>query len=169
MKEVMMCAQKLAEAILNSDVYQHMHTLEEQVTQDEDATKAIAAYMEKRTAVEQAMRKPDIDPSQLAEAAQELEDVQQAMNDCPIIRDMRDAQKKYQDMMDNVNRILRLVVTGETEDDKGGQPTSGCTGNCASCGGCHQSGKVKIFTKTCLYGLEIKQASRKTPPARKKL
>ena len=56
MKEVMMCAQKLAEAILNSDVYQHMHTLEEQVTQDEDATKAIAAYMEKRTAVEQAMR-----------------------------------------------------------------------------------------------------------------
>ena len=136
MKEVMMCAQKLAEAILNSDVYQHMHTLEEQVTQDEDATKAIAAYMEKRTAVEQAMRKPDIDPSQLAEAAQELKDVQQAMNDCPIIRDMRDAQKKYQDMMDNVNRILRLVVTGETEDDKGGQ-TSGCTGNCASCGGCH--------------------------------
>ena len=132
MKEVMMCAQKLAEAILNSDVYQHMHTLEEQVTQDEDATKAIAAYMEKRTAVEQAMRKPDIDPSQLAEAAQELEDVQQAMNDCPIIRDMRDAQKKYQDMMDNVNRILRLVVTGETEDDKGIQPTSGCTGNCAS-------------------------------------
>ena len=135
MKEVMMCAQKLAEAILNSDVYQHMHTLEEQVTQDEDATKAIAAYMEKRTAVEQAMRKPDIDPTQLAEAAQELEDVQQAMNDCPIIRDMRDAQKKYQDMMDNVNRILRLVVTGETEDDKGGQRTSGCTGNCASCGG----------------------------------
>ena len=133
MKEVMMCAQKLAEAILNSDVYQHMHTLEEQVTQDEDATKAIAAYMEKRTAVEQAMRKPDIDPTQLAEAAQELEDVQQAMNDCPIIRDMRDVQKKYQDMMDNVNRILRLVVTGETEDDKGGQPTSGCTGNCASC------------------------------------
>lgn len=137
MKEVMMCAQKLAEAILNSDVYQHMHTLEEQVTQDEDATKAIAAYMEKRMAVEQAMRKPDIDPTQLAEAAQELEDVQQAMNDCPIIRDMRDAQKKYQDMMDNVNRILRLVVTGETEDDKGGQPTSGCTGNCASCSGCH--------------------------------
>lgn len=138
MKEVMMCAQKLAEAILNSDVYQHMHTLEELVTQDEDATKAIAAYMEKRTAVEQAMRKPDIDPTQLAEAAQELEDVQQAMNDCPVIRDMRDAQKKYQDMMDNVNRILRLVVTGETEDDKGGQPTtSGCTGNCASCGGCH--------------------------------
>ena len=137
MKEVMVCAQKLAEAILNSDVYQHMHVLEEQVTQDEDATKAIAAYMEKRTAVEQAMRNPDIDPTQLAEAAQELEDVQQAMNDCPIIRDMRDAQKKYQDMMDNVNRILRLVVTGETEDDKGGQPTSGCTGNCASCGGCH--------------------------------
>ena len=41
-------------------------------------------------------------------------------------------------MMDNVNRILRLVVTGETEDDKGGQPTSGCTGNCRERGCRHQ-------------------------------
>ena len=34
---------------------------------------------------------------------------------------------------DNVNRILRLVITGETEDEKGG---SGCSGNCSGCSGC---------------------------------
>ncbi len=135
MREVMMCAQKLAEAILHSDVYQHMHQLEESVTSNPDATQVISAYMEKRTATEQAMRKQDIDPVAIAAAAQELEEAQQQMDNCPIIKEMRDAQKQYQDMMDNVNRILRLVVTGETEDDSGS--TGGCSGNCSSCSGCH--------------------------------
>lgn len=137
MQEVMMRAQALAEAILNSDVYQHMHTLEEQVTTDEEATKAIAAYMEKRGEVEKSLRSADVDPQALAEAAQELEDVQKQMETCPLIQQMRQAQKQYQDMMDNVNRILRLVVTGETEDEVGGNTSSGCTGNCATCGGCN--------------------------------
>jgi hypothetical protein len=44
---------------------------------------------------------------------------------------MREAQVKFQEMMDNVNRILRLVITGEVEDAAGG-----CTGNCSSCSGC---------------------------------
>lgn len=135
MREVMMCAQKLAEAILRSDVYQHMHQLEESVTSNPEATQAIASYMEKRTATEQAMRRQDVDPVAIAAAAQELEEAQQQMDNCPIIKEMRDAQKQYQDMMDNVNRILRLVVTGETEDDSGS--TGGCSGNCSSCSGCH--------------------------------
>lgn len=134
MREVMMRAQALAEAILNSEVYQHMHALEEQVTTESAATQAIAAYMEKRTAVETTLRQSDMNPEQLAKAAQELEEVQQQMDANPLIAQMRAAQKQYQDMMDNVNRILRLVVTGETEDESGA--SGGCTGNCASCSGC---------------------------------
>ncbi len=135
MREVMMCAQKLAEAILRSDVYQHMHQLEESVTSNPEATQVIASYMEKRTATEQAMRRQDVDPVAIAAAAQELEEAQQQMDNCPIIKEMRDAQEQYQGMMDNVNRILRLVVTGETEDDS--SSTGGCSGNCSSCSGCH--------------------------------
>ena len=37
--------------------------------------------------------------------------------------------QEYNDLMENVNRILRLVVTGETDE-------GGCSGNCATCGGC---------------------------------
>ncbi len=135
MREVMMCAQKLAEAILHSDVYQHMHQLEESVTSNPEATQVISAYMEKRTATEQAMRKQDADPAAIAAAAKELEEAQQEMDDCPIIKEMRDAQKQYQDMMNNVNLILRLVVTGETGDEGGS--AGGCSGNCSSCSGCH--------------------------------
>ena len=58
---------------------------------------------------------------------------EKAMEECTMVKDMREAQAKFQEMMDNVNRILRLVITGEVED-----ATGGCTGNCASCGGCGQ-------------------------------
>ena len=131
MREVMMKAQALAEAIAQSDIYKTMHTLEDQVTNDEAATAAIAAYMEKRSNVELLLRSPDFDSEKVAAAGQELQEAEQAMEACEIVKNMREAQQSFQEMMDNVNRILRLVITGEVEDS-----ASGCSGNCASCGGC---------------------------------
>ena len=133
MREVMMKAQALAEAILESGVYQRMHELVQQVTQDEAATAAIAAYMEKRGEVESLLQSGEFDPEKIAEAGKALQAAEQAMNECPMVQQMREAQQKYSDMMDNVNRILRLVVTGEVEEE-------GCSGNCASCGSCSSCG-----------------------------
>lgn len=133
MREVMMKAQALAEAISQSEVYKTMHDLEDQVTKDEAATALIAAYMEKRSNVELLLRSPEFDAEKVAAAGQELQDAEQAMEACTMVKDMREAQQSFQEMMDNVNRILRLVITGEVEDAAGG-----CSGNCASCGGCGQ-------------------------------
>ena len=133
MHEVMMKAQALAEAISQSEVYKKMHDLEEQVTKDETATALISAYMEKRQNVELLLRSPEFDAEKVAAAGQELQDAEHAMDNCAMVKDMREAQQSFQEMMDNVNRILRLVITGEVEDSAGG-----CTGNCASCGGCGQ-------------------------------
>ena len=133
MSEVMMKAQALAESIAQSDIYKKMHDLEEQVTKDETATALIAAYMEKRQNVELLLRSPEFDAEKVSAAGQELQDAEQAMDNCTTVKEMREAQQSFQEMMDNVNRILRLVITGEVEDAAGG-----CTGNCASCGGCGQ-------------------------------
>lgn len=133
MREVMMKAQALAEAILQSDVYKTMHELEDKVTSDEAATALISAYMEKRSDVELLLRSPEFDAEKVAAAGQELQDAETAMDECEIVKNMREAQQNFQEMMDNVNRILRLVITGEVEDAAGG-----CSGNCASCGGCGQ-------------------------------
>ena len=133
MREVMMKAQALAESIAQSDIYKKMHDLEAQVTKDETATALIAAYMEKRQNVELLLRSPEFDAEKVSAAGQELQDAEQAMDNCTTVKEMREAQQSFQEMMDNVNRILRLVITGEVEDAAGG-----CTGNCASCGGCGQ-------------------------------
>ena len=134
MRNVMMKAQELAEAILDSETYQKMKQQESEVRHDPDAAKALGDMIEKRNRVETILSATDMNPEELAEASREMEEAENRMNNNEMIKTLKDYRKDFQTMMDNVNRILRLVITGETEDENGG--SSGCSGNCSGCGGC---------------------------------
>ena len=56
MREVMMKAQELAQAILETGYYQKMQELENQLSADETATALIADFVEKRSAFEALMQ-----------------------------------------------------------------------------------------------------------------
>ena len=134
MRNVMMKAQELAEAILESETYRKMKQQENEVKRDPDAAKALGDMIEKRSRVESVLSDVKMDPNELAEASREMEEAEQRMNDNPMITTLKEYRKDFQTMMDNVNRILRLVITGETEDEAGGG--GGCSGNCSGCSGC---------------------------------
>ena len=136
MREVMQKAQELAEAIVESSVYQRMHAAELQVNKDEAAVKAVAEFVEKRQAVETVLAQSDMDHEQLARVGEEMEEAEKRLNEVPLVTEMQEARKEFTQMMENVNRILRLVVTGETDDGCSGD-CSGCSGGCDGCGGCH--------------------------------
>lgn len=133
MRNVMMKAQELAEAILDSEVYTRMKQQENDVKRDPGAGAALSDMIEKRSRVENILSSANMDPNELAEASREMEEAEQRMNDNEMIRTLKEYRKDFQTMMDNVNRILRLVITGETEDENG---RSSCGGNCSGCSGC---------------------------------
>lgn len=130
MREVMMKAQELAEAIVATGMYEKMQELEKQVTADPEAAEAVADLVEKRTAFENMIQQGDASKEEFAAAGQAYSAAQSRVDENELIAQLRKAQQDYSDLMDNVNRILRLVVTGEVE-------SGGCSGNCASCSGCH--------------------------------
>ena len=134
MRNVMMKAQELAEAILDSEVYTRMKQQENDVKRDPGAGAALSDMIEKRSRVENILSSANMDPNELEEASREMEEAEQRMNDNEMIKTLKEYRKDFQTMMDNVNRILRLVITGETEDENGG--SSGCSGNCSGCSGC---------------------------------
>lgn len=136
MREVMQKAQELAEAIVESSIYQRMHAAELQVNKDEEAVKAVAEFVEKRQAVETVLAQSDMDHELLARAGEEMEEAEKHLNEVPLVKEMQEARREFTQMMENVNRILRLVVTGETDDGCSGD-CSGCSGGCEGCGGCH--------------------------------
>ena len=44
------------------------------------------------------------------------------------------AQKSLETLINNINQIITMCANGE--DPETCQPTSGCSGSCATCGGC---------------------------------
>ena len=134
MRDVMMKAQELAEAILNSETYTKMKKLEGEVRHDETAARLLSDMIEKRQAVESILSSAGMKPEELSSASLEMEAAEKAMNENEQIAALKSARKDFQTMMDNVNQILRLVITGRVDDN----PSGGCcSGNCSSCGGCH--------------------------------
>ena len=136
MREVMQKAQELAEAIVESSIYQRMHAAELQVNKDEEAVRAVSEFVEKRQAVDTVLAQSDMDHELLARAGEEMEEAEKRLNEVPLVKEMQEARREFTQMMENVNRILRLVVTGETDDGCSGD-CSGCSGGCEGCGGCH--------------------------------
>ena len=130
MEKVLEQARLLAEAIAESDVYQKMHQCENDAMKDAEATRAIADFVEKRQRVESLLAEGTMDHTALAEASKAMEDAEKKVNEQPKVRAMQEARGEFTQMMNNVNQILRFIITGETEDN------SGCSGSCESCGGC---------------------------------
>ena len=132
MEKVLNQAELLAEAILESEEYIKMRLAEQAAMNDEGASKLITEYSERRSAVESLLASNDVDHDKLAAAGAELEATQKQIDEYPLLCTMREANEAFTHMMQQVNRIIKLVVTGEDEQE------SGCTGSCDSCGGsCH--------------------------------
>ena len=134
MKEVMQKAQDLATAIADSAIYRKMKELEEEIRRDPEANDVLADMIQKRQRVEEILSDVHMNPDDLSKASLEMEAAEKRMNDNPRIQKLKETRKDFQTMMDNVNKILRLVITGEVaeEDEKRGC----CQGDCSACGGC---------------------------------
>ena len=127
-------AQELAEAILDSECYKTMKKTEAEMRRDPDAAALLGDMIEKRNRVEEILASADMDPNELAEASRAMEDAEKRMNENIKIIELKDKRRDFQTMMDNVNKILRLVITGEVEDENRGM--TACSGDCSACGGC---------------------------------
>lgn len=131
MEKVLNQAEQLAEAILESEEYIAMRLAEQAAMKDEKATQLVAAYNEKRQAVESLLADANMDHGALAKAGEELQNVEHAIDENEALTKMRQTNDAFSEMMKKVNAIIRYVVTGEEEHEEG------CTGSCHTCGGCH--------------------------------
>ena len=134
MKQVMQKAQELADAIVASNIYRNMKKMEDDLQNNKAAAEAVGKVMEKRQRVEDLLTEKNMDPEKLKVANQEMVQAEKEMNANEQVIQLKAARKEFSTMMDNVNRVLRLVITGEIRDEDVG---GGCSGNCSGCNGCN--------------------------------
>ena len=82
--------------------------------------------------MEALLAQNNVDHEALAKAGQEMEEAEKAVNEVPLVAELQEARGMFSLMMDNVNRVLKFMITGEEEDAHGG-----CSGNCSGCSGCN--------------------------------
>ena len=131
MGKVQDCARALGEAIVASEEYQNMQLCEKAAESDPAAAEAMGRYMELHAAVNQEMGNEEPDAEKIARLGREMDELQQALNALPAVEEMTAARQRFSGLMEQVNKILEFIITGDVQE--GG----GCSGNCGSCGGCH--------------------------------
>lgn len=131
MSKVTECARALGEAIVDSEEYKNMQITEEAAMSDPAVAEAMGRYMELKELIGSLMSQEAPDPELIAQYGREMDEMQQTMNSMPVVDAMTDSRQKFSELMNQVNKILEFIITGEVQ--QGG----GCSGNCSGCAGCH--------------------------------
>ena len=125
MLEVIQKAQELGAAIADSQVLDHLNLAEDAMYDDADARLLMNSYQQKQQKLSD-MQTQNSSPEVMSEAITELRGMAGQLRENHLINTYMQAQQAFNEMMQQVNSILRFCITGEEED---------ACGDCASCGG----------------------------------
>ena len=131
MSKVTECARALGEAIVASEEYKNMQLTESAAMSDPAVAKAMARYLELKNNLSTVMCSPDADAETISTLGSEMDEIQQTLSAMPAVDAMTTARQQFSEIMNQVNRILEYVITGELPQQ------GGCSGNCGGCSGCH--------------------------------
>ena len=134
MNQVFQKTRELGEALKQSEEYAAMKQLEQRATQNPQAAFTMGKYLEAKNQVEELLVTQSPDTELLRKISDEMDAYQEQLQTIDDIVNLTQARQNFSNLIEQVNQVLRFIVTGEMaqEDDEG----SGCGGSCHTCGGC---------------------------------
>ena len=129
MEEILQKAKELGMMIADSQEFATLKAAEEAQLADSEATALMAGYAAKRDELSAKMATPDITKEEIEAIKKEYQDEFDKICENKNIKNYLDANRSFAMLIEQVNSIIGYFV-------KGGE-SSGCSGNCSSCGGCH--------------------------------
>ena len=131
MSKITDCARALGEAIVASEEYKNMQVTEAAAMADPAVAEAMARYMELKNKLGEVMCSPDADAYTISTLGREMDEIQQNLSAMPAVDAMTTARQQFSEIMNQVNRVLEYIITGELPQQ------GGCSGNCSGRSGCH--------------------------------
>lgn len=126
---------ELGEAIMNSEEYKLMKAAEKKAMQNADAAMTMGKYLEHKSALEELLAQEHPDAKVLSEHSQAMDEMQQRLQMIDDIVNLNEARSGFTALINQVNQVLRFIITGEMDDPNA---EGGCGGSCEQCGGgCH--------------------------------
>lgn len=131
MDAVFQKTRELGQALMESEAYLKMKAAEDKAMGNEEAARAMGEFLEKRQELQSMMQSENPDPGALKRISDKMDEAQERLQMMDDIVALTDARNEFNALIGQINQVLQFIVTGEM------QQSSGCSGSCASCSGCH--------------------------------
>ena len=128
--EIFELAEKLGDALKEDARLIALEEAKKAYEQDVKLQKSMMEYEVQQQALQREAGKAEHDLHFMETIQARIETLYQAIIENPTFAALNKAQEAVNSLMNEVNQTIMTRITGE-------QPTSGCTHNCSTCGGCH--------------------------------
>ncbi|MBQ8960465.1 MAG: YlbF family regulator [Ruminococcus sp.] len=132
--DIIEMTRELGKALQNDDRYIAYSLSKQACDNNEELQKMIASFEDLRSQLNAEIIKDDKDTDRIKELDQSIKSTyQKIMNDRNMVV-FTGAQSALESLVSNINQIITLCANGEDPDTC--EPSAGCSGSCATCGGC---------------------------------
>ena len=132
--DIMEMARELGKALQNDDRYIAYSLSKQACDNDEELQKQISSFDDLRSQLNTEIIKEDKDTDKIKELDQSIKDTYQKIMSNRNMVVFTGAQSALESLVSNINQIITLCANGE--DPATCEPSTGCSGSCATCGGC---------------------------------
>lgn len=132
--DIIQMTRELGKALQQDDRY-IAYTLARQANDNDAVLQAdIEKFTALRTDLNTLMSSENPDSEKLKELDEEIKAVYKKIMSNPNMFVFNSAQNALESLINNINQIISMCANGEDPDTC--QPSGGCSGSCATCGGC---------------------------------
>ena len=132
--EIIELARQLGKAIQEDEAYIRMRTAEQASEEDEALQELIGEYNIKRLSINMEASKEDRDDEKMQALNKEMRSVYAKVMNNEHMKEYNAAKQIFETKLRQVLGIIQNSADGA--DPETTDPVSGCTGSCATCGGC---------------------------------
>lgn len=135
--DIIELARQLGGAIQQDEAYIKMRAAEQLSEEDEALQESIEAYNTKRMMINIEASKTDRDDEKLQQLNKEMRHLYAAVMSNEHMKEYNDAKREFDEKLQRVLGIINNSALGDDPETTDPFTSgSGCSGNCASCGGC---------------------------------
>lgn len=136
MMNVIELTRQLGKAIQEDERYKKYEEAAKFNDTDTELQNSIGRFNQLRSELGVEMRKPDKDADRLTSLDNEIKELYDEIMKMPKMIAFNEAKDEIDALMKSVYYILQQAASGEDPETCPAQAPTGCSGSCASCGGC---------------------------------
>ena len=133
--EILEIARQLGAALQADPNYSEFQAAKQACDTDADLQERIGEFNLYRMQVDEELARDERNNDKIAQLNENLRDTYSAIMEQPNMARYNAAKAALDVIVNQVNSIIEQSLDGQ--DPAAIDPTAGCTGSCATCGGCH--------------------------------